>query len=461
MALGARFSKHAGLLLKSEFGAMKKSSDNNTSAQSKARRPSCFMAYTLNNYQPVICTIVADQPYFYMDEHDQDFEEALLEDEDYSDIERDLVELRKKMDAYERMAQSFQHEPARRLEEFAAEAIDITEAKTAAPAIDMLQPADAIASYISESRMGKALLEFAHLHSVYIVESEQVGTARYDRDSRRILIHPGLGKVESYLLAVRELRRHWQHRKGVMLHPLTFHPDQAILINRAQNADLTIAMIRVGWELQLAGKREAWEYIENSPMGDLGRAFAREAFVDFRSLASGKASSAVFESWFLSERCRHQDKKLIQSMLADHQGYVFQNEEMSRTVSIELINALGQQPFGKNYLAPYAQMIMEDAIFTEVRDRSNANFLWFIKFERSFRETEQALQSGEDLNGSGVLPSQSSTERSNAHESIIIPLPGRSELIHKGKRPKRGRKLEDAGASANVIHVQFGNAKGA
>lgn len=421
------------------------------------------MAYTLNNTQPVICTIVADQPYFYMDETEMDYEESLLEEEDFADIEQDLAQLRQKMESYERMAQSFQREPTRRMEEFLAESINITEDAVASPNAveEILQPADRIGLFISESRMGKALLDFAHMHNVYIVESELVGSVRYDRNAGKILVHPQLGAMESYLLVVRELRRHWQHRKGVMLHPLTFHPDQAILINRAQQADLTIAMVRVAWELQLAGFRDAWEYIENSAMADLGRAFAREAFVDFRSIADGKASSAVFESWFLSERCRHQDKKLIQAMLADHQGYVFQSAEMSRTVSIELIQSLGQQPFGKNYLASYAQMILDDAVFTEVRDRSNANFLWFIKFERSFRETEQALQSGEDLTGSGVLPTLPSTEQKHDTQSIVIPLPGRSKLIHKGKRARNGGGLDDFAASANVIHVRFGNAEGA
>jgi len=441
---------------------MKDTLDQNSSAaKGKGRRPSCFMAYTLNNEQPVICTIVADQPYFYMDEEGDIEDEALLDDlEEFAHIERDLVDLRQKMEACERLSKNYQHEPERRLQEFMAEAINITEADTS-QTIVLLQPADRIAKHINQSRMGQALLEFAHLHGVFIIESEQVQTARYDREASRIFVHPSLGETEQTMLAIRELRRHWQHRKGVMLHPLTFHPDQAILINRAQNADLTIAMIRVAWELQLAGLRDCWDYIENSTMADLGRSFAREAFVDFRSLASGKASSAVFESWFLSERCRHQDKKLIQAMLADHQGYVFTNEEISRTISIELITALGEQPFGKNYLAPYAQMILSDAIFTEVRDRSNANFLWFIKFERSFRETEQALQSGEDLNGSGVLPDLSSRPNfaetsDNDSPSVVIPMPGRP-VIHRDDAVIGSARLESGRASANVIHVRFGN----
>ncbi len=441
---------------------MKKTTDKGSvRSAALARRRPCLMAYTLNNTQPVVCTIVADQPYFYMEEEALAEDDDLLGLEEYADFEKDLLDLKKKMDAYERMSQAYERDPERRLEQFADEAREITEIKTHVEH-QMLQPADRIVTMLAKSRMAQALLDCARTHSVYIVESDQVQSARYDRESGKILIHPGLGEMEQCFLAVRELRRHWQHRKGVLIHPLTFHPDQAILINRAQIADLTIAMIRVGWELQLAGMRAAWEYIEHSPLADLGRAFAREAFVDFRSLASGKASSAVFETWFLSERCRHQDKKLIQAMLADHQGYVFTNEEASRTISIEMISAMGEQPFGKNYLSEYARAIIEDPVFTEVRDRSNANFLWFIKFERSFRETEQALQSSEDLNKADILSAApQDTGKSEHGASIIIPLHGDAGVIHNGKRSPGSAFLEQDAPSANVIHVRFGDRQNA
>lgn len=438
---------------------MEKTTDKNRNARAAyLRRRPCLMAYTLNNTQPVVCTLVADQPYFYMEE------EALIEDddllglEDYAAFENDLVDLKKKMDAYDRMSKTYERDPARRLSDFAASAQEITSDKKDSVA-SILQPADRIVSMLSHSRMAQALLDCARTHSVYIVESEQTCSARYDRESGKILIHPGLGETEQVLFAVRELRRHWQHRKGVLIHPLTFHPDQAILINRAQIADLTIAMVRVGWELQLAGVRDAWDFIENSSMADLGRAFAREAFVDFRSLANGKASSAVFESWFLSERCRHQDKKLIQAMLADHQGYVFTNEDASRNISIEMITAMGEQPFGKNYLSQYARAIIEDPVFTEVRDRSNANFLWFIKFERSFRETEHALQSAEELNEADVL---SAHPQDTQNAPSIIPLHGNADIIATEKR-RPGSAFEQAAqpASGNVIHVRFGEGAGA
>lgn len=442
---------------------MKKTSDNSKGkGAARKKQRACLMAYTLNNTQPVICTIVADQPYFYMDDDQYLAEEDdILGFEEYEDFERDLADLKKKIDAYDRLAKSYERAPERRMEEFSAEAINICEASSGDNA--PLQVVDHIHTVLSESRMAKALLDFAADHKIYLMESDQVDTASYEREKGAILIHPQIDRTEGVLLAVRELRRHWQHRKGVLIHPLTFHPDQAILINRAQMADLTIAMIRSAWEMQLAGRRDMWDFIENSAMADLGRAFAREAFVDFRSLSNGKASGAVFESWFLSERCRHQDKKLIQAMLADHQGYVFGNPEMSRSVSIDLISALGEQPFGKNYLAPYAQMITEDPMFTEVRDRSNANFLWFIKFERSFRETEQALQNGEGILETGVLSASTPSDKgSDTHgaESIIIPLHRPDAVIHRSETRAGRLFLEGTSGSANVIHVRFGEGQG-
>jgi hypothetical protein len=104
-------------------------------------------------------------------------------------------------------------------------------------------------------------------------------------------------------------------------------------------------------------------------------------------------------------------------MLSDYRGYVFEGEQPSQAVTAELVATLGSMPFGKNYLAPYVQTITSDAVFTEVRDRSNANFLWFIKFERSFRETEQELQKSKTQK-SGVLEGKKDNE--NTAEIISL-----------------------------------------
>lgn len=424
----------------------------------KKRRRPCLMAYTINNYQPVVCTIVADQPYFYMEE-DEVMEDDLLGLGDYADFEKDIADLRHKMEAYEKLSRNFDKDPARRMDVFLEAAQEMTSVSED-DQLPMVQPADKIMMTLAKSRMGSSLLEFAHNAGVQIVESTLVDTAQYDRDARKIYVHPRLEETRAVLLVARELRRHWQHKKGVSIHPLTFHPDHAIVTNRAQIADLTVSMIRIAWELQLAGYRQAWEVMEHSSMADLGRAFAREAFVDFRSLENGKAAAAAFETWFLSERCRQEDKKLIQAMLADHQGYVFQDTEASRQISIELISTLGLQPYGKNYLASHAKAIIEDPIFTEVRDRSNANFLWFIKFERSFNETEQALQREEGHSSEGgVLPPSTTSQTGNIddRDATVISMHKGTDIVRSSGRPFQSSTGGQELSGTNVIRVMFGN----
>jgi hypothetical protein len=317
-------------------------------------------------------------------------------------------------------------------------------------------------------------MESARQHGVTIRHSAQVADALYARKSGIIHVNPALEPAEQLLLATRELRRHWQHRQGALIHPLLFHPDNAILVNRAQIADLVVSMIRVAWELQLSGYKECWERIENSSMNDLGRAFAREAFLDFRTLNNGQAAAAVFECWFLSDRCRHEDKGLIQQMLSDHQGYVFGMEESTaQQITPTLIFALGSMPYGKNYLAQHAGVIMEDPVFTDVRDRSNANFLWFIKFEHSFRKTEQELQIDSDLSTGAARHPVQHEDRSLSHDGTqtadIITLfssngrePG-NEKTKSGKgfrlrrsAKKTGENGADDAAGGNIIYFRQG-----
>ncbi|MFA5593005.1 MAG: DUF6782 family putative metallopeptidase [Micavibrio sp.] len=430
------------------------------------RRKPCLMAYTLNNTQPVICTIVADQPYFYMEEENI-IEDDVFACEEFAALEKDIADMKRKMAAYENMSRGMERDPKARLTLFADNAASIApqrENETAADAVTKNAAVkDAIIEIASGSRMVKTLLGFAADNGIEITQSRQVFSAYYDKKAGKILIHPELEEAKAVLLLARELRRHWQHKNGALIHPMTFHPDQAILVNRAQAADLTASMIRCAWELQLAGYRAAWEAMELSNDADLARSFAREALVDFRSIADGKAMAAVFEGWFMSERRRYHDKKLIQAMLADHAGYVFSCADTSRHVTLDLMAALGEQPYGKNYLAPYAAMIVEDPLFTEVCDRSNANFLWFIKFERSFRETEQALQSEGGLSSESGNPPLSSPLKTDqaGHEpdATVISIRDDGPFIHRRKKPFHAEKLEDSASGTNVIHVRFGNAE--
>ena len=360
----------------------------------------CKVSYLLNNDQPVRCTIIGNQPLFYMD-----YEGAIDECDDFEmadpfgfeAIEKSVERL------HEKLKPNFEDSPEhdrmieKRFGEFLEATAEITmklEKETVQSDQHEFMKADLL-SILNKSRITKEYISYGQTFGMDFIFTDQIETAVYDKESGHIYMNPSLDKADCILLCLRELRRMWQHRNGVLLHPLTFHPDQAILVHRVQMADLSVAVIRGAWELQLSDEKAAWDKLEQSSMADLTRAFARESFMDFRTLNNGAAASAVFEAWFLSDRCRDVDRDMIQQMLADYQGYVFENQQSSLQVSADLIIALGKMPFGKNYLAPHINTIMNDALFTEVRDRSNGNFLWFIKFERSFRETEQELQNGE------------------------------------------------------------------
>ena len=366
----------------------------------------CRVAYTINNAQPVACTIIGEQPLFYMDyEGDYIEEEAgIFEDADFAILENELRELKKEIDSFDKFSEGFTDKSGNCVMNF----LDDKDVMFGA-SHEKSHNIEILIEALSQSRLADAYMDCAKEYGVQLTYNAQIENAAYDRKNAKILINPTLNTEDQILLATQELRRHYQHRQGALIHPLMFHPDNAILINRAQICDLVVSMIRVAWELQLAGNKDVWQRVENSTMADLGRAFAREAYLDFRTINNGEAAAAVFEAWFLSERCRAQDKILIQQMLSDYQGYVFDMDDATQNITPTLISALGEMPFGKNYLAEHAVTIMNDPIFSDIRDRSNANFLWFIKFERSFRETEHDLQNESHLTF-GARPDGSKTK---------------------------------------------------
>ncbi len=365
-----------------------KDQENNENTTNGAKAIQYRIAYSINNTQPVLCTHMHDQPFFYMDDEDLYEEENILTDEDYDFLEKEIGLLQNKINAKKPLSLDSTKEYNEILLEFMADSFIISELSFTPNKSEIIERLE---SELGKSRMASELLDFAKKHDVILSCSNQVEDSFFDKQANKILIRDDISFIDQVLLTVKALRQHWQYRQGADVNPLSFYPDHAVLINRSQQADLSLAIIRCAWELKLYGHSEFWERIENSSLSDLGRALAREAIVDFRTLNNGKASAAVFETWFLSEHCKKQDKKLIQNMLADATDCALNDEKVSSMVSMDLICALGEQPFGKNYLAPYIQMIMNDPLFTDVRDRSNANFLWFIKFERSFNETEQEL----------------------------------------------------------------------
>jgi hypothetical protein len=353
----------------------------------------CHVAYTLNNAQPVISTIIGDQPFFYMDEdidvleeEDDDIGEPLFSLDDFHALEQHLQAFQMEETAFDRFAEDFIRTPEQYFK-------DYCEAKESlfAAAKPQKDIAD-VREVLSKSRLALAYLDYAASKNIEFKHTDQISNALYVQKSKAILVNKHLEFTDQLLLTARELRRVWQNDHVGVIKPLRYAPEDAVLVNRLLEADIHTNMVRIAWELQLSGERDLWQRIENSCLGDLANTFAREAFNDFRNINNGEAAVAVFEQWFLSERCKKTDSHVIQNMLANQSTYVVSVDHNEDTLDTALIVNLGTMPFGKNYLARHAGTLLSDPLFKEVRDRSNANFLWFVKFERSFREMEQDLQ---------------------------------------------------------------------
>ncbi len=413
----------------------------------------CRVAYTINNRQPVRSTYIGNQPLFYMD-YDENFEEEELLDEFLLDLlEEDIVQLKNEMMACGHAPAEFASSDNDRLDEFREDADFVTKPNPSFNGKKSGEKLSSVLKTFEKSRLGLTYLSFMEEHNIRIVYSDQVSASLYDKEAALIMINPILDETLQILLLAKEARTVWQHKNGVLIHPLTFYPDQAVLVHRVQKVDVVLSMIRIAWELRLADRKEAWTHLEHSSLSDIARTFGREASSCFLNLDNGMAAAAAFESWFLSDRCKQYDRALIQEMLADYKGYIFdKDEESSRTITMNLIQTLGKMPYGKNYLAEHAYQIANDPVFCEVRDRSNANFLWFIKFEHSFRDAEQELQNAHGVSGHSDHCDFSHTLLEESHEQQefdnVISLSRESITAHNHKT------VSQNGSNGEIIYLQ-------
>lgn len=263
---------------------------------------------------------------------------------------------------------------------------------------DVLEnPADIVSieslrDILMQSRTGEMLLGEAAAHNVDIIYDAQIPASQfYPGDEKSIItLNPYRPKGDLLNLLSRELRRSAQSRNGALVNPMDFEPDEAILVNRAQQADVLMISIKVAWELKLGGMSEAWDFMIGSPMSDVSRTFEIKAQTDFRTLNNGQAARAAYDKFFEDSRTKIHDKRIIHQMLLDEAGYMKSTKERAR-VSMDLFKRLGELPQGRNYLSMKASRTPLDSCYATVEDRSNANFLWFIKFERSFQEKEKQM----------------------------------------------------------------------
>ncbi len=388
------------------------------------------VAYTLGEYQPVRSTYIAYDPFFFMDVDEDILEEELLRELDLEFGSHEKTEVEREDTLLDILFQ-FDENLA------FLDGDDL-------PASSMIK----VKRLLRQSRFASSLLEFSEVNNIRFICCSQVVDVEYNREENIILYQPHLSEIELLKGTVCALRQAWQNYQGALLQPVALYPDHAVFVNRAQKADIVTTLLRCAWELELAGEPSLWSDLESGSMRDLTHTFGREAALDFRSLNNGQAAFATFENWFLSDRSRTADNGLIQKMLSDYKGHQFEDEDMSQLVVVDLIKALGEMPYGKNYLAQYIPSLLIDPIFTEVRERSAANFLWFIKFEKTFTEMEQGLQK-EDTSSQGGISFEAYSTGLNDYDSnamqagILIPFP-------------RQHRIDHSAASSNVSNGKSG-----
>jgi len=397
------------------------------------------ISYHSGHYkQTAMCNMLGDQPLFYIDETAD--EDCLLDDlfdmhgidiEGKTDF---LSDLRGKLNAYERSARL-------------VEAAQITSAEDIFDALFMPRETltvEKILQFGAQSATFNAYKMFIDVNNIRIKMGDNVKTSEYDRKLGIITVNSELSLANAVFALAQSMRTAWHHKQGVLINPLKFQPEDAILVNRLFHADNTIIQTEIAWEMNLAGYKNIWDEFITASGFDLCTTYAVETMTDFRAIKSGMAARTTFEKWFLSGRCKYIDRNLIQLMLGNQDDLAFKSREMSSVVMAEIVSKIGERPQGKNYLMPIINQIMTDGLFNEIRDRSNANFLWFIAFEQSFSETERNLQEGHGSNkaGSGKIMKDSQDADS------IITFPQHNTTV--GRRSASRCKY---GAKATIFYI--------
>ncbi len=337
-----------------------------------------------------MCNMVGEQPLFYI-EDSSDAEDELIFNEaidaemtDFPMDEKFLNKMRAKLDMYDKTAKSLATFETILPEDEFDNAFNKPQKQTSLKSV---------LDYGLQSAIFKSYLGFVTNNNIQIILNDETQTSDYNRTEGVITLNPNLNEMIACQSLLKSMRMAWNHKQGILINPLSFQPEEAILVNRLLQADMDVAVTSFLWDLKLAGDEYAWTKSMAGADYDLCSAYAMEAMTDFRTIKNGTALRATFEKWFLSGRCKNYDRQIIQTMMGGHTDIDIDNVDASRVIAMDVIAGMGNRPEGKNYLAPIVTQIMSDDMFGEVRDRSNANFLWFVTFERRMNEVEQKLQS--------------------------------------------------------------------
>lgn len=335
----------------------------------------CRIAYTLDKRQPVLCTLLGSDPFFFDVDPDalaDDFD-ALLNEESSYEIPEALRLARDTSDGFVTLA----GESDELL--LSDDTADLCRnALKPAPAFNL----DAARALLTLSETGRRLLDQADAMELRVRGDAATNGVRSDLKTKTILINPALPCEAAALLIGREIRR----AELLSVHDALRNPESAILIHRTLQAELLTLPVQIAWELNLAGDKSCWNLLSASPLADLAYAYGQRASSDFRALRDGRAAMASFDQWFYSGRTRKADRALIQHLLSLGDAATCAGASAQKT--LDALRLIGERGLGRNYLIDNIAQLMQDGFYGDVRDRSNANFLWFVKFERSYRAAE-------------------------------------------------------------------------
>lgn len=313
------------------------------------RVPNLRFAYTYKDTHPTFCTLISDDvlPYRYQeDEYDET--DPLL-----AQLERDIAEVREK----NKLARS-------RLPSHESNFPLILENSFDG---HTLWEVHKLRDYLEGIETSRVLMK-----SITRVIAGPVASAECYGDT--LIVNPHSDMVRVALASIKAIR--------VAHNPVVpYKIEDLILYNRLIEADSLYWVWRFSWEKLLLGDSLPMKLF-NSVYPSLAVAGAREAMSNFRSLRDGNCARAFTEAWFLEEYCRATDSLTIRLVLAEpsrsNSSVSLSPQEACRVGSVE----------GTSYLSSVITTIMADPIFTEVRNRRDANFVWFLRFESSFRESE-------------------------------------------------------------------------
>lgn len=280
---------------------------------------------------------------------------------------------------------------------------------------------DAIMDVVMQSKTVESMMSEENMQNVEVLFDRQTKNSQLYAKKDRVIIALNPNKPQGVLInnLTKELRHAWQYNNGTLLNPMDYEPDNAILLNRAEKADALVFSIKAAWELNLAGESDAWDYMLASPIGTIVKTFEKEVREDFRKFNNGEASRQVYDSLFGRNHTKAFDKQIIHQMLLDDTGYMKQGDKKPY-VSPEELAQFGDMPFSSNYIKVDKDVLPVDTKYCKIEDRSNANFLWFIKFERQYQAKEVEMTKEVTQESAEIV--DFSTFR-KAHEATILNKP--------------------------------------